>query len=178
MRTVVGLDEKDIQLIFKQYNSHFITYELTPGIYTIQAIPDAVHTFSGQSEIIQIEHDDITLKTKNISKYIGGQKKFALGTLRFDERSFFHNLLGFEPYWDYKPTNSKHVAFPGVYTSDKILNFSTRNKIHLKCDGIDRSVVNGLRQPILFSFGLDKKPGYRIFSEPETIHFKRQKNLF
>ena len=33
LRIVVGLDEKDIQLTLKQYNSHFITYELTPGIY-------------------------------------------------------------------------------------------------------------------------------------------------
>ena len=32
LRIVVGLDEEDIQLILKEYNSHFITYELTPGI--------------------------------------------------------------------------------------------------------------------------------------------------
>ena len=30
LRIVVGLDEEDIQLILKQYNSNFITYELTP----------------------------------------------------------------------------------------------------------------------------------------------------
>ena len=32
LRIVVGLDEEDIQLNLKEYNSHFITYELTPGI--------------------------------------------------------------------------------------------------------------------------------------------------
>ena len=42
LRILVGLDEKDIQLILKQYNSHFITYELTPGMYTIQDISDGV----------------------------------------------------------------------------------------------------------------------------------------
>ena len=67
LRIVVGLDEGDIQLILKQYISHFITYELTPGIYTIQDISDAIHTFSGHSEIIQFEHDDIT-KKKNYFK--------------------------------------------------------------------------------------------------------------
>ena len=36
LRIVVGLDEKDIQLILKQYNSYFVTYELTPGSYKIQ----------------------------------------------------------------------------------------------------------------------------------------------
>ena len=114
LRIVVGLDEKDIQLILKQNTPHFITYELTPGIYTIQDNSDAVHTFSGHREIIQIEYDDISMKTKIILKYIGEQKKFGLGTLRFDERSFFHTLLGFEPDWVYKPTNSNQVAIPGV----------------------------------------------------------------
>ena len=47
LRLVVGLDEEDIQLILKEYNSHFITYELTPGIYTIQDISEAIQTFSG-----------------------------------------------------------------------------------------------------------------------------------
>ena len=90
---------------------------------------------------------------------------FVLGTLRFDERCFFHTLLGFTPYWDYKPS--------GVYTSDKTLNLNTINKIHLKCDCIDGSIQDGIRQPILFSFVLDKKPGLKIFYEPEIIHYKK-----
>ena len=43
----------------------------------------------------------------------------------------------------------------------------------MKCDIIDGSVVNGLRQLILYSFVLDKKPGYKVFCEPETIHYKK-----
>ena len=78
---------------------------------------------------------------------------------------FFHTLLGHDPYFDYKT--------PGVYTSSKALNLNTTNKIHLKCDVIDGSVVDGVRQPFLYSFVLDKKPGYKIFSEPETIHYKK-----
>ena len=163
LRIVIGLDEEDIQLISKQFNSHFVTFYLTPGTYTIQDISDAVQTFSGHSEIIEIEYDDITMKTKIILKYKGGQKNFGLGTLRFDEKSFFHTLLGFEPYWDFKPTNSNHVAVPGVYTSDKIFNLCTTNKIHLKSTGIDGSVVDGVRQPILCSFVLDKLTGYKVF---------------
>ena len=133
LRIVVGLPEEDIQLILGEYNSYFITYELTPGIYSIQDISDTIHTFSGHTETIQIEYDNITMKTKIILKDIGERKMFVLGTLRFDERSFFHILLGFTPYWDYKP--------PSVYTSDKNLNINTVNKIHLKCDVIDGSMV-------------------------------------
>ena len=47
------------------------------------------------------------------------------------------------------------------------------NKIHLKCDIIDGSVINGIRQPILYSFILNKKPGYKVFCEPETTHYKK-----
>ena len=66
LRTRVGLDEKDIQLILKEYNLHFITYEFSPGIYTMQDIADVIHTFSGHSDIIEIECDDISMKTKII----------------------------------------------------------------------------------------------------------------
>ena len=114
---VVNLAEEDIEIVLKEYNSHFITYEITPGIYSIQDISDTIQTFSGHMETIQIEFYDISMKTKFILKYIGGLERFVLGTLRFDERSFFHTLLGFTPYWDYKP--------PGVYTSDKNLNLNT-----------------------------------------------------
>ena len=107
------------------------------------------------------------METKIISKYIGYRKKFVLGTLRFDQTSFFHTLLGFTPYWDYKPSN--------VYTSDKISNLYSVNKIHLECYSIDGSVINAVRQPILYSFVLNKKPGYKIFSEPETFHYKKIK---
>ena len=124
LRFVIGLDEKDIQLILKEYISHFITYELPPGIYSIQDVSDTTHNFSINNESIQVEYDDISMKTKIILKYIGNRKKFVLGTLRFDETSFFHNLLGFTPYWDYKPSN--------VYISDKILNSNSVNKLHLK----------------------------------------------
>ena len=97
----------------------------------------------------------------------------SFGALRFDKQSFFHTLLKFEPYWDYKPTNAIHADSPDVYTSDtNILNLNTIDKIHLKCDCIDGSIQNGLGQPILFSFVLDKPSGYKVFSEPETIHYK------
>ena len=99
-------------------------------------------------------------------------------TLRFDKTSFFHTILGFTPYWDYKPTNpsfSTPGAYTsGIYTSDKIiLNLNTINKIHLKCDCIDGSIQDGVRQPILFSFVLDKPSGYKVFCEPETIYYKK-----
>ena len=85
--------------------------------------------------------------------------------IRFDENSFFSTILGFTAGWDYKHYNQ--------YLSQKIVNLSSTNKIHLKCDAIDGSVVIGIRQPILYSFVLDKPSGYKVFCEPETIHYKK-----
>ena len=85
--------------------------------------------------------------------------------IRFDENSFFSTVLGFTPGWDYKHYNK--------YTSQKVVNLDGTNKRHLKCNVIDGSVVNRLRQPILYSFVLDKKPGYKMFTEPETIYYKK-----
>ena len=91
--------------------------------------------------------------------------KSGIIATRFDEKSFFNTVLGFNPGWDYKHYNE--------YISQKYLNLSNTSKIHLKCDVNDGIVVNGLRQPIKYSFVLDKKPGYKVFSEPETIHYKK-----
>ena len=113
LRFRVGIDEEDIQLILKEYNSHFITYELSPGIYTINDISDVIHTFSGHTEDTEIEYGDFSMKTKIILNYNDWREIFGLGTLRFDKKSFFHTLLGHDPYFDYK--------VPGVYTSNKIL---------------------------------------------------------
>ena len=108
--------------------------------------------------MIDIEFDDITRKTKLLVR-------FGIIAVRFDEKSFFNTMLGFTPGWDYKHYNK--------YISQKLVNLGSTNKIHLKCDVIDGSVVNGIRQPILYSFVLDKLPGYKVFSEPGTIHDKK-----
>ena len=73
----------------------------------------------------------------------------------------------------YTPTNASHADFPSVYTNDKVLNLSTIDKIHLKCDIINGSVVNGLRELIQLSFDLDRPSGYKVFHQPETVSFKK-----
>ena len=90
---------------------------------------------------------------------------------------FLNTILGFTPFWDYKPTDASHADSPGVYTSDKISNLSTIDKIHLKCHVIDGIVVIGIREPILFSFVLDNASGFKEFSEPEKLHFKKMSGL-
>ena len=170
LRIVVGLDEDDIQFILKQYTANFVTYDSDSVNYTIEDLQKAVYPLGDHEGTLQIEYNDLNKKTKLVLPRFGS----TFGTLRFAEKSFFNTLLGFTPYWDYKPTNAILSDGHGAYTSDKIvLNLNTKNKIHLKCDAIDGSVGNGVRQPSLFRFVLDKPAGYKVFCEPETIHYKK-----
>ena len=144
------VSEDDIELVLKEFNSKFKTYELTPGIYSFKDISDALKHFG-----CHVEYDDISMRTDLLTNKI----------LRFDKNSFFKSLLGFSSGWDYKNNND--------YVSDEITDLSTIDKIHLKCDCIHGSIQDGERQPILFSFILDKPSGYKIFCSPETIHYKK-----
>ena len=163
LRTQIDLVEDDVKLVLDEYNSIFITYELEPGIYSYRDISEALFYIlqseypSSDCEIL-IRLDEITRKTKLVVN--SGNR-----AIRFDEKSFFSTIHGFTPGWDYKHYNQ--------YLSQKIVNLSNTNKIHLKCDAIDGSIQDGVRQPILFSFVSDKPAGYKVFSEPETIHYKK-----
>ena len=157
-------------MILKQYNEKFVTYELEPGNYSIKDNQKAVHPLGDHEGTLKIEYDDLNKKVKRILTRFGS----TFGTLKFDQKSFFHTILGFDPYWDYKPTNAIHADSRGVHTSDKnILNLNAINKIHLKCDAVEGSFQDGIRQPVLFSFVLDKPSGYKVFCEPETMHYKK-----
>ena len=133
LRLKVSLDEDDLQLIAKQWKSIFITYETPTGIYAISVLPEVVYTMKDYEGTLQIEYDDISLKTKIILIRSGG----TLGTLEFDQRSFFY-FLEFTSYWDCK--------LPHTYTCEKIENLSTINKIHIKSDVIDGFLENGIKQ--------------------------------
>ena len=50
---------------------------------------------------------------------------------------------------------------------------TTTDKVHLKCDCVDGSIVNGIREQILFSFNLSAPPGYKIMKEPNIILYKK-----
>ena len=58
LRIFIGLDEDDIQLILKQYNEKFVSYELDIGNYTIEDLQEAVRTIGDHEEALQIEYDD------------------------------------------------------------------------------------------------------------------------
>ena len=93
LRKEVNLVEDDVKLVLDEYNSSFITYEVDLGIYTFKDICEALSKipqpeYDGCHNAIDIEYDDITMKTKLVVKH-------GIIAIRFDEKSFFSTVLGF-----------------------------------------------------------------------------------
>ena len=103
LRTQIDLVEDDIKLVLDEYNSSFVTYELDPGIYNYRDLSEALFYIlqseypSSDSESL-LRLDDITRKTKLVVNS-------GIIAIRFYENSFFSNILGFTPGWDYNHYN-------------------------------------------------------------------------
>ena len=96
-------------------------------------------------------------------------------TLIFTEKSFFYTILDFTRLQFYllDDIDGFYQLIAESYESDKPINFTGIFKVHLKCNSIQGSIVNGIRQPILYSFVLSSPPGHKIFVEPRVKLLKK-----
>ena len=60
----------------------------------------------------------------------------------------------------------------GTYKGDKPVNFTGIDKIHLKCDCMQGSIVNGFCESILYPFALSSPPGHKVNKELRIKLFK------
>ena len=96
--------EDELQLLLKQYNSHFIFYEKSPGIYSMKDISVVLYNLGDLEGTLQIDYDETSMKIKIVLTRFRGN----LGAPSFDENSFFNTLLGDAQYCDYKLTDASH----------------------------------------------------------------------
>ena len=61
----------------------------------------------------------------------------------------------------------------GSYEGDRPIDITGIDKVHLKCDCINGSTVNGVREPSFYSVGLSSPPGHKIFKKPKVKLLKR-----
>ena len=130
-----------------------IGYSLNPGIYEIEEINNTLKHILPDNVKGNVTFDDIRLKSN---------LKFNQ-TLTFTEKSFFYTIIGFTQSHQ-GPLNDIegfYQILPGSYQSKKSINIIGIDKVHLKCDCIQASIVNGKREPILFSFARNSIPGYK-----------------
>ena len=143
--------------------SNCLGIEIPPGAYELVDINNAI-----QQEInnscgslldfdfkINIEADTISMKSVLTTSY----------SIYFNSELI--TLLGF--------TNKSYSS--GTLKLEKPVMITTTDKVHLKCDCVDGSIVNGIREQILFSFNLSAPSGYKIIKEPKNILYKKNKQI-
>ena len=62
---------------------------------------------------------------------------------------------------------------PGSYKSDKLIIITGFDKVLLKCDCINGSFVNGVRESILYFFALSSTPVSKTYKEPRIKLIKK-----
>ena len=137
--------------------SDCLEIEIPPGAYELIDInntiqQELINSCGSYSDFkINIEADTISMKSVLTTSY----------SIYFN--SELNTLLEF--------TNKSYSS--GTHKSEKPVMITTTDKVHLKCDCVDGSIVNGIREQILFSFNLSAPPGYKIIEEPNIILFKK-----
>ena len=140
-------------------------YSLDPGIYEVDDLNNTLKYILPDNVKVSVTIDDIRLKSNLKTNQ----------TLIFTEKSFFYTILGFTRSRSYPldDIDGFYQLIAGSYRSDRPINITGIDKIHLKCDCIQGSIVNGIREPILYSFALSSPPGHKIYKEPRVKLFKK-----
>ena len=140
-------------------------YSLNRAIYEVIDLNNVLKHILPDNVKASVTIDDIRLKSNLKTNQ----------TLLFTEKSFFYRILGSTRSHSYPldDLDGFYQLIAGSYKSDKPINIIGVDKIYLKCDCIQASIVNGIREPILYSFALSWPPGLKIYEEPKVKLFKK-----
>ena len=146
-------------------------YSLKPNIYQISDINETLKYILPDNVKKSVTIDDNKLKSNlKINQ-----------TLIFNKRSFLSTILGTTQSYSgpLGDLDGYIQLIPGTFKSDKPINNNSFDNIHLKCDCMEGSIVNGVRDPTLYSFALDKPPFHKTPKEPKIKLFKKvNKSVF
>ena len=114
---------------------------------------------------VSVTIDDIRLKSN-----------FKINqTLIFTKKSPFYTIFGFTGTHSYPSDDIEgfYQLIAGSYKSDRPINITGIDKLHLKCDCIQGSIVKRVEEPILYSFALSSPPGQKIYKELRIKLFEK-----
>ena len=164
-RMRLSYDEIMDILSLKYISTKRTGFLLNPCIHEVVDLNNTLKYILPDNVKVNITIDDIRLKSNlKINQ-----------TLILTNKSFFYTILGFTQSRSYPldDIDGFYQLIAGFYKSDKPINITGIDKVHLKCNCISASIVNGIRQPILYSFRLSSPPAHKIYKEPRTKLFKK-----
>ena len=146
----------------------FFHIQLLPGVYDLIEINNAIKQIMTDSGYELVDKSkfkkDLTVFSIefNIIPDTISMKSVLTTSNPIHFNSELNKVLGFT-----------QTDYPlGTHTSEKPVMITTTDKVHLKCDCVDGSIVNGIQEQILFSSNLNAPPGYKIIKEPKTVLYK------
>ena len=161
----LSYDKTMVILDLKYIPTKGMGYSLNPNIYNVVDLNNTLKNILPDNVKINVTIDE--------KKYKSNLK--INQTLLFTNKCFFYTLLGFTQSHSYPldDIDGFYQLIAGSYKGDKPINITGIDKIHLNCDWIDGSIVNGTREPILYSFALSSPPGHKLYKEPRVKLFKK-----
>ena len=155
------IDILDLKYIYTKRTG----YSLNPSIYEVIDLNNTSKCLLPDNMEVSVTIDDVRFKSNlKINQ-----------TSIFTEISFFYTILGFTRSNSY-PLNDIEGFYQkigGSYKSDRPNIITGIDKVHLKCDCINGSIVNGIREPIFYIFALSPPPGPERYKEPRIKLFKK-----
>ena len=164
-RMRLSYDEIMDILDLKYISTKRIGFSIEPNIYNVVDLNKTLKNILPNNVKIDMTIDERKYKTDlKINQ-----------TLIFTNKSFFYTILGFTQSHSYPLDDLEgfYQLIPGSHQSERPINITGIDKVHLKCDCIDGSIMNGIREPIIYSFSLDQPPGHKIYKEPKVKLFKK-----
>ena len=142
-------------LDLKYISTKRIGYSLKPNIYQIGDINNTLKNILPDNVKINVTVDERKHKTDLKTNQ----------TLLFTNKNFFYTILGFIQSHSYalNDIDGFYQLIPGSYRSEKPINITGTDKVPLKAVCIDGTIMNGTREPISYSFGLDQPPRHKIY---------------
>ena len=118
-------------------------YSLNPGIYEVIDINNTLIYILPDNVKVNVTKEDVRLK----SNFKTIQTKIFTG------KSFFYTILGFTRSHSYPldDFDGFYQLIAESYKGNKPINITGIDKVHLKADCAQGSIVNGTREPILYS---------------------------
>ena len=141
------------------------SYSLTPGNFEVLDLNNTLKYILPGNVKMSFTIDDVRLKSNLKTNQ----------TRNYTENAFFYTFLGFTRSRSYPlvDINGFYQLNAGSYKGDKPINNTGIDKLHLKCDCINGSIVDGVTEPILYSFVLSSPPCHKINKEPRIKLFKK-----
>ena len=164
-RFQLSYDEIIVKLDLEYIPATTIGFTLLPGMYKKIDIKFLFKSLLLKEVKLNVTVDDVRLKSVSITNK----------TFKFSKKSFFYTRLGFTQsiLVELGGISGFIQVIPGSYKNDTPVNITGIDKVHLKCDCNHGSIVNGTREPILYSFALSSPPGHEINKKPSVKFFKK-----